>query len=308
VPYSEVRRSRLREFYAGWSARLAELPFESLDLESRIDHVLLRNEIAYQISLLEREERMAAEMSVLLPFAGSIASLQESRRDLDTVDPAATAQTLASLISRIDDARRGAEAGADAGATAGRDGRSDSGRFGARHVRATSVPAAEPIRATRIVAFRAARVIDELRQTLQGWYRFYAGYDPLFTWWTAEPYGRVDAALESYSASLRERVVGIRSGEEEPIIGDPIGADGLQADLRYELIPYTPAELVAIADGEFRWTEAEMRRAAADMGLARTGRPRWRRSRRGMSNPADRRSLPVSWRWRPSSSWKRGTC
>jgi uncharacterized protein (DUF885 family) len=109
--------------------------------------------------------------------------------------------------------------------------------------------------------------VNDLRQTLQRWYRFYSGYDPLFTWWAAEPYDRANRALEEYVKTLRERVVGIRPGEDEPILGDPIGAGGLRADLAHEMIPYSPAELVRIGERELAWCEAEMKRAARDMGL-----------------------------------------
>src|SRR5262249_31331271 len=72
-----------------------------------------------------------------------------------------------------------------------------------------------------------------------------------------------------YARTLRERVVGYRPAEpqlaaggaqggrggrgggqddtEGPIVGVPIGADGLKADLALEMIPYTPAEPLAIA-------------------------------------------------------------
>src|SRR5690606_15995005 len=90
--------------------------------------------------------------------------------------------------------------------------------------------------------------------------------DPLFTWWAEEPFTRANAALEAYAKTLRERVVGIREGQDEPILGDPIGVEGLRADLAHEMIPYTPSELVSIAEREFAWCEAEMRRAARDLG------------------------------------------
>src|SRR5262245_43900680 len=41
VDYSPARRQRLREFYAGWRARLAELDFDRLSEEGRIDYLLL---------------------------------------------------------------------------------------------------------------------------------------------------------------------------------------------------------------------------------------------------------------------------
>jgi uncharacterized protein (DUF885 family) len=62
-------------------------------------------------------------------------------------------------------------------------------------------------------------------------------------------------------------VVGVRPGEADPIIGDPIGVDGLRADLAHEMIPYTVDELIAIAEREFAWCEAEYRKAAQEMGL-----------------------------------------
>jgi len=117
------------------------------------------------------------------------------------------------------------------------------------------------------VALRSARFVDDLRRTLREWHGYYAGYDPVFTWWTAEPYRRVDQALDRYAKVLREKIVGYREGEDEPIVGDPIGTEALRADLAYEMIPYTPEELVAIAEREFAWCEAEYRKAAREMGF-----------------------------------------
>ena len=55
---------------------------------------------------------------------------------------------------------------------------------------------------------------------------------------------------------MRQRVVGMRPGESQernqgPIVGDPIGTEGLREDLRHEMIPYTPEELIAIAEREY---------------------------------------------------------
>ena len=253
LPWSATRRDRLREFYNGWNGRLAAMAFDQLDNESRIDHVLLRNEIAYQQRLLDREERQMGEMGPLLPFAEAITSLQESRRNLEPIEARTVADQLAAIAAQVEETRRRAEAGVRAGA-------------GVATTAANGNGAAEPIVTTRIVAFRAAGAVSDLRQTLQRWYRFYSGYDPLFTWWATEPYNRADAALEAYVRTLRERVVGIRPGEEEPIIGDPIGDAGLREDLLYEMIPYSAAELVRIAEREFEWCETEMRRASRELG------------------------------------------
>ncbi|HEX6134617.1 MAG TPA: DUF885 family protein [Longimicrobiales bacterium] len=249
APYSASRRDRLREFYTGWRARLAGLPFDSFDTEARIDYVLLDHELKYELALLEREQRVVAEMAPLMPFGADIVRLQEERRSIQPIDAAAAARSLAGIAASVDATRKSVEAGLDSSATVTANGGS------------------APIRTTRIIAFRAAAALDDLSRTLERWYRFYSGYDPLFTWWAKEPYTRASAALAAYVKTLRERVIGVRPGTDEPIIGDPIGADGLRADLAHEMIAYSPAELVRIAEREFAWCEAEMRRAARDMGL-----------------------------------------
>ena len=109
--------------------------------------------------------------------------------------------------------------------------------------------------------------LDDLTGTLRDWNRFYSGYDPLFSWWTADPYRKVSAAMPRYAAAIREVVVGQKPGEEEPIIGDPIGAEGLAQDLRAEMIAYTPQDLIALAEREFAWIETEEKKAAREMGF-----------------------------------------
>jgi hypothetical protein len=109
--------------------------------------------------------------------------------------------------------------------------------------------------------------LEELRTLLRQWHQHYAGYDPLFTWWTAAPYRRVDEALNGYLRVLRERVVGQREGQEAPIVARPIGQKGIEADLLVERIPYSLKELVAVAERQFAWCEREMKRASAEMGF-----------------------------------------
>jgi hypothetical protein len=149
---------------------------------------------------------------------------------------------------------------------------------------------------SRTVANRGADNVDQARNVVGNWYRYYDGYDPMFSWWTRDPYRRLDEALTRYARTLRERVVGFRPGEgaqvattgagaaggrggggggrggnaaeaNEPIVGDPIGAEGLQADLDFEMIPYTPQELIAIAEREYAFSLSEAKKAARAMGF-----------------------------------------
>src|SRR5204862_6282495 len=57
-----------------------------------------------------------------------------------------------------------------------------------------------------------------------------------------------------------------RAGDSSDIIGDPIGRDALLVELIAEMIPYTPEELIAIANKEMAWCETEMKKASRDLG------------------------------------------
>lgn len=234
VEYSPARTAAFRGFLTAWQARLAEVGFDRLGQEGKVDYLLLRNHLGHELALLGRDEARFNEMKGLLPFAGAVMELHERQRRMETMVPDSTARVLATVAEQV------------AAATKGLD----------------SVAA----RPTRIVAYRAAATVLSLRETLRRWYDFYAGYDPMFTWWSKAPYEKTSAGLQQYARVLREKVVGIREGEDEPIVGDPIGREALVEDLAYEMIPYTPEELVQVAEREFAWCEAEMLKASRALG------------------------------------------
>jgi len=242
VRYSEARRQRMRAFYEGWARALEAVDFQVLGLEGRIDYVLLQSELRYQLELLEREERQAAELDLLVPFRATVAVLQEDRRDLVSIEPREAATALQALADEVASRRTELESRMAA----------DGGEG--------SVP-------SPVVGLRAANVLALLRGDLEDWYGHYAGYDPLFTWWAGSPYETADSTLADYVDFVQERIVGVEPGEDEPIVGDPIGSQGMRADLEHEMIVYSPAELIAIGEREYEWCEAEMVRAARDMGF-----------------------------------------
>src|SRR5690606_5661485 len=175
APYSPERQRRMREFYQAWQARLRELDFDRLGVEGRIDYILLEHELRYELALLDREERVFAETESLLPFARTILSLHDARRRHETIDPRAAADTLAGLLRAIDGAREAAAA-VQRGTTSGT-------RTVASSDGAAKAADEERLRGyrSRVVAYRAAVIVDSLRQVLRRWNGFHAGYDPLFT-------------------------------------------------------------------------------------------------------------------------------
>jgi hypothetical protein len=74
----------------------------------------------------------------------------------------------------------------------------------------------------KTIANRAAARLDDLQESLKTWFDFYNGYDPIFTWWTENPYRKVDQDLKDYSKYLRENLAGVTAGSNT-ILGDPVG-------------------------------------------------------------------------------------
>ena len=264
---SPEQRARVRGFYGAWRTRLRALDFDQLSQEGRLDYVLLDNQLRYALELADRQDVMRAEVLPLLPFNDALLALHDARRDLESVNPQATAKQVAVWVTQIDSLRQLLETAA----------RPDSTASNARG----TTP-----KASRTVANRAAERLDEQRTTIGTWYRFHAGYDPLFSWWMANPYQKLNDAMTKYAATIRERLVGIpraaqavavraggaASGDATtantgPIIGDPIGASGLAVDLRHEMIPYSAEELIAIAEKEYAFSLSEIRKASREMGF-----------------------------------------
>ena len=247
MPHSPERHEQIDEFLAAWEVALEGLEVAPDDLEGRVDHLLLASEIGYRRELLAREVRILAEAGTLLPFARDILDLLAIRRFMKPVDGEAVAGRLAVLAGAVEAAEEALGSGAAPG---------ESGAGGE-----------EQAIATPIMGIRALRILSSYRSALAAWYRHYAGYDPLFTWWAKQPYEEADDALGRYLSALRTKVVGWPEGGEEPIVGDPIGRDGMAADLAREMIPYTPEELIAIANREFAWCEERMLEASRELGF-----------------------------------------
>jgi hypothetical protein len=238
VEYDAVRRQRYQAFHRDWLQRLDRAPYDRFGVDDRIDWQLMHTTVRRQLARFELESRRAAEMDRFVPFADTITGLVESRRKLETVRPRETSLTLAALTRQIDTLRTRLERERDR----------------------------DTARATRIIALRSVSLLESLRQSLRNWYQYYRGYDPAFTWWNADPWKRADSALVRYTRTLRRQVVGQREGEDEPILGDPIGVEALRAELAFEFIPYGPEDLLRIAEREFAWCEAEMLKASRAMG------------------------------------------
>ncbi|MBI4908814.1 MAG: DUF885 family protein [Acidobacteria bacterium] len=231
-PFSGKRAAAIRGFYEAWQGTLGRIPFEKLDQNGKVDYLLFQSSLRYELRQQSLQEARWREIEPLLPFAAEIVSMYEARQRAEDLDPAKAATALARLDKQVRDL---------------------TAKMGEAKAKRTS-------------ANRASAAATQIRSTLKRWFEFYNEYDPMFTWWAAAPYKALDKSLETYSTQLREKLAGVKPADRDTILGDPVGRDSLMNDLTSELIPYTPEELVQIAEKEFAWCLAEMKRASRDLG------------------------------------------
>lgn len=236
IQNSPERRARLLETVNAYITKLQKLNFESLNTGAKVDYILFSRDLREEQYNLQKEAREYNAVKQWLPFADTIYQIEKWRRRGAVPD----AQKLANDLNII---------------------------------AKTVTQAVQKFRNGPAIPFelgrRAEGTIRGLRDALKSTFEFYNGYDPLFTWWVPQPYQVTDSLLAVYSDSIKAKSRSITPQKEDGsgIVGNPIGTEELKRRLQYEMIPYTPEELVAIANKEFAWCDAEMLKASRDMGF-----------------------------------------
>lgn len=243
---SHGQMARLEKFDRDELALLAGLNFDGLAGADKVDYLALKNRVTSDLHRLEIEKKHVEEMEPLLPFCETIEWLMEDKRLMKRPDGEKTAAALTAMVKKI---------------TAKQEELDPK-----KHEKDGNQGAAQP-KVDRVVANRARVATDEFRAALKAWFEQYNSYDPEFTWWVDQPYKDADKALDEYSKFLKEKVIGIAPDDKTTIIGDPVGREALMHDLADNLIPYTPEELIAIAQTEYDWCMREMLKASREMGF-----------------------------------------
>ncbi|BDI32444.1 X-Pro dipeptidyl-peptidase [Capsulimonas corticalis] len=231
VPYSEAFWARRESFLEEWRSALEALPYDDLSRDDRCDWRLLTGLLDAETRRLAQERLRFAAAQPLLPFAACLTELETRRKQMSDIDAAEIARRLDRMRTEVKTAQGILESDRDF--------------------------------ASPTIVADAAEAVLALREMLTGWFEFYNGYDPLFTWWAEKPYRGLDAALESYAIALRQAAIGAAEGA---ILGAPIGRAALCDELRYAQIAYSPEELIAAARADMLACRTELRLAARAMG------------------------------------------
>jgi hypothetical protein len=235
ITYSALRFEVMEEFHQTWLKGIESIDFAKLDVEGRIDWLLLRNTLQRALADLQLDRRRWKEMEALVSFAPALWKLEEKRQRVDPIDGKETAGILVNVVKQIKELD-------------------------------TWLKKPDISKPQQTVALRAHRLTLEINTSLKRWFAFYQGYDPTLEWWLKDPVDKLSKSLVDYAAVLSERGAGLKKDDKDTIVGDPVGREAILSDLKFEMIAYQPEELIAIADREFAWCEAEMKKASRELG------------------------------------------
>lgn len=237
ISFSGKRYDSLSSFYTEELESLERASFDTYDQDGRVDYLLLRGYLNRRIRQLKLEKKRNEDATPLLPFAPQLVDLWELRQAarIDELESQWVASVMYDATSKV--------------------------------TTTAAQITSDRLKVSKEAAYRALENIDQLVRYLAEFDGFLSGYVPLYDWWVKAPYSGLLEALQSLVPVIQTKLAGMHPDEEDEIIGEPIGRDGLLVELEAEMIPYTPEELLTIADEKYAWCEKEMKKASAELGF-----------------------------------------
>lgn len=217
IQNSPERRQRLLSTVNAYIDTLDKLNFDKLNTGAKVDYILFNRDLHEQQYQLEKEAREYSSVKQWFPFADSMYAYEKLRRRGAVLNAQKLADDLYNWNRQIQDLQKKLEKQSS-----------------------ISVELGE----------RAKETVNGLQDALKSIYQFYNGYDQMFTWWVPQPYKKANSLLAVYADSIKakEKSISPQKKDSSGIKDNPIGTDELKRRLLYEMIDYTPEELVAIAN------------------------------------------------------------
>lgn len=238
VENSPDRRNRLVTLVTDYTKQVQQLNYENLPTGSRVDYLLFKRNLDEQLRLLEVEKKECAQLSNWFSFATGIYDMEKFRRRGSQPDAQQWAASMRSITANMHNLTKSLE-------------------------KDSSI--------TINLIRRAQGIVKGLQTALKSVNEFYSGYDPGYSWWMPDTFKNLDSALAAYGHCWQQKGKAAPGGKDDGshIVGYPIGKNEIIRQLQLEYIPYTPEELIDIANKEFAWCDAEMLKASREMGFGK---------------------------------------
>lgn len=236
IDNSPERRERMLTFNKDYQQQLQKVDFNSLSAEAKVDYILFSRQLADRIRSLNEEAAQYQQLQAWFPEAEKIYEAEKLRRRGTKQDAQAMAAAFRRISMTVLEKEKQLTANTDLNI---------------------------------YLLRRGAGITKGLQEALASIHTFYNGYDPLYTWWMPSPYKQLDSVLKTYVALWDQKIKTLPGGKDDGsgIVGHPIGREELIRQLQAEMIPYSPEELIEIANKEFAFCDAEMLKASQEMGF-----------------------------------------
>lgn len=219
-----------------YQQKLSKLDFNNLPTGSRVDYILFSRDLQDAIHELQKQQEERQKLIPWIAFTDIVYDMYQERSRGVSLEGQKVGRKLDSLAKAVEQTIHTLEKGDTL---------------------------------DKKIASPSIEIIKGAQVGLNDIYKFYNEYDPLFTWWAEHPYKIADSLLATYADNLekKSKVISDQKEDESGIVGNPIGEEELNRQLQYEMIPYTPQELIDIANKEFAWCDEEMLKASQEMGF-----------------------------------------
>jgi len=234
---SPERRDRMLKLIATYEKKMNDVNFDKMSIYGKVDYILFKRVVDDAKDKLVAEQTEYNKISRLLPFSDNIYNLEKPRRRGLNVNGEEIAKQMNEINKAVVKAK-------------------------------IDLQKEEPM--DNKLASIAIEAVRGLQASLKNEFDFYNGYDPLFSWWVPKTYSDLDSSLGSYASAIRGKGKNMDAKPKDDgsgILGISVGKDELVRQLNREYIPYTPEELIAIANKEFAYCDEELLKASREMGF-----------------------------------------
>jgi uncharacterized protein (DUF885 family) len=232
------RIQRFKDLNQEYLGKLSALDFDELNVSSRVDYILFSRDLNDNMYQLQAQESEMNQIKEWITFATPVYELEKKRRRGLSMNGSEVARVLNNTLETLQ---------------AGHQKLNDTQPFDSR------------------LTNRAEAAIKDVQRGLEHLYEFYNGYDPDFTWWVEKPFVKLDTMISRYGRLMKSKAKLITTQQDDGsgIVGQPIGREEIIRQLNQEMIPYTPEELIEIANREFAWCDAEMLKSSTELGFGK---------------------------------------